>query len=220
MKKLNLLIGDKLEGFGFQKLSWGDKISYTDFICSDKTKIKDVTYYLLKTELFKHKGYEEREYMCSYAVIVSDDYNLIAYSLNYWLFRENNKSVFLPYKSSSSFYGFIEKSTWINILKNVLTGTERKDYWGYYRKIRTTQERRYATACEHKPYVRGRRSFRSLPNTYDDLRYTDEKTWKARHKVRKQWEVNLNNHIDTMNLDNEKFEKEINDSWEEYIKDF
>jgi len=75
---------------------------------------------------------------------------------------------------------------------------EGKVYWAYYRRIRTTQERRYAADTEHKPYLRGSRSFHNLPNAYDDLYFRREKSWKARNKkVRRQWGVNLDSHIDT-----------------------
>ena len=69
---------------------------------------------------------------------------------------------------------------------------EGKAYWKYYRRVKTTQERRYAADKEHKPYVRGKRSFASLPNSYDDLYFRREKTWKARNKkTRKQWGANI-----------------------------
>jgi len=57
----------------------------------------------------------------------------------------------------------------------------------YYRRIKTTQERRWALA--HKEYVRGKRRFTSLPNSWDDLRNSKEhiKNWK-RTKKRRQWE--------------------------------
>jgi len=77
---------------------------------------------------------------------------------------------------------------------------EGKDYWRYWRIIRTTQERRYSVSEEHKPYVRGRRNFANLPNSYDDLHFCREKSWKARNKkARSQWAVNLKSHIDTVN---------------------
>ena len=76
--------------------------------------------------------------------------------------------------------------------------TEGKDYWSYYRRIKTTRERRYAADSDHKPFVRGRRSFASLPSAYDDLYFHREKSWKARTKRRRKWEVNLSRHIDTV----------------------
>lgn len=56
----------------------------------------------------------------------------------------------------------------------------------YYRKPKTTQERRWALA--HKKYIRGKRSFVSLPNAWDDVKNKslNIKNWK-RTKKRKQW---------------------------------
>jgi hypothetical protein len=76
--------------------------------------------------------------------------------------------------------------------------SEEKPYWRYYRAIRTTHERRLACSEEHQPYIRGRRSFASLPNAYDDLYFRREKSWKARSKGRRQWEVNMKKHKDTV----------------------
>jgi hypothetical protein len=76
---------------------------------------------------------------------------------------------------------------------------EGKPYWGYYRNIRTTQERRYNCIKEYKAYIRSRRSFSNLPHAWDDLYFHREKTWKARTKVKKQWLVNKKRHIDTVN---------------------
>ena len=76
---------------------------------------------------------------------------------------------------------------------------EGKDYWAYYRRIRTTQERRCAANPEHKPFVRGRRSFENLPNSWDDFYFCREKNWKARDKkARWHWEVKLPKHIGTI----------------------
>ena len=64
-----------------------------------------------------------------------------------------------------------------------------KGYGCYYRNIKTTQERKYACDPEHKPYIRGKRNFRNLPESWDDIpvsRYSIKKSWK-RTKKRKQW---------------------------------
>ena len=77
---------------------------------------------------------------------------------------------------------------------------EGKDYWSFYRRIRTTQERRYSASKEHKPFIRGRRSCANLPDSYDDLDFHREKSWKARDKkARSQWAVKFKKHIDTAN---------------------
>jgi len=78
---------------------------------------------------------------------------------------------------------------------------EGKTYWSYYRRIQTTQERRYAASPEHKPFIRGRRNFAMLPNSWDDFYFHREKSWKARDKkARSQWEVNVTKHIGTVKL--------------------
>jgi len=76
---------------------------------------------------------------------------------------------------------------------------EGKDYWAYYRRMQTTQERRYSQDPDHKPFVRSRRSFASLPNEWDDYYFRREKSWKARNKkAKRNWEVNLSQHVDTI----------------------
>ena len=78
---------------------------------------------------------------------------------------------------------------------------EGKSYWGYYRRIQTTQERRYAAAPEHKPFVRGQRSYANIPNSWDDYYFRREKNWKARDKkARRQWGVNVAKHADTIKM--------------------
>ena len=79
--------------------------------------------------------------------------------------------------------------------------TEGKDYWRCYRRIKTTQERRYAADPGHKPFVRSRRSFANLPNSWDELYFPREKSWKARdRKARCQWDTKIVKHIGTANL--------------------
>lgn len=59
---------------------------------------------------------------------------------------------------------------------------------GYlYRNIKTTQEKKYACDSEHKPYIRGRRSFSNLPDAWDEIPTSSiKRSWK-RTKKRKQW---------------------------------
>ena len=78
---------------------------------------------------------------------------------------------------------------------------EGKFYWNYYRRIRTTQERKFASDPIHSKFVRGRRSFSSLVNAYDDLYFHREKTWKARSKYKNQWLINKNSHYPTIKYD-------------------
>jgi len=95
-----------------------------------------------------------------------------------------------------------EFEEWLKARKNLWDIKDKlyegKFYWSYYRRFRTTQERRYSRSDEHKPYIRGRRSFRSLPNAWDDIGHDREKTWKARTKVKRQWLVNKALHVDTV----------------------
>lgn len=64
-----------------------------------------------------------------------------------------------------------------------------KGYGVYLRKIKTTQEKRYSCDPEHKPYIRGKRTCRNLPEAWDDIPvslYLNKRSWK-RIKKRKQW---------------------------------
>lgn len=77
---------------------------------------------------------------------------------------------------------------------------EGKPYWRYYRQICTTNERRAAFNEDAKGLIRGKRRVANLPHSWDDLHFYREKTWKARTKVKRQWEVNLPKHIDTTSV--------------------
>ena len=57
----------------------------------------------------------------------------------------------------------------------------------YYRRIRTTQERRWAYA--HEGYFRRKRNAKNLPNSWDDFYASKNRTrsWK-RTKKKHQWE--------------------------------
>lgn len=59
----------------------------------------------------------------------------------------------------------------------------------YHRRIKTTQERRWALA--HKKYIRNKRSYTAIPNAWDDIKNKSLhiKNWK-RTKKRKQWMQN------------------------------
>lgn len=58
---------------------------------------------------------------------------------------------------------------------------------GIYRKIRTTQERRWSIA--HKEYVRGRRSSHMIPDYWDDIIRKDyrDRSWKKCTKRKHQY---------------------------------
>lgn len=60
--------------------------------------------------------------------------------------------------------------------------------WKYgYRNIRTTQERRWSEAEDHKDLCRARRNFKSLPNSWDDMISRPGYNWKVQSKRKKQW---------------------------------
>ena len=82
---------------------------------------------------------------------------------------------------------------WTACWKNKKPLIEGEWYWGMFRNIRTTQERRYSCASEHKPFVRGKRSIRGLPSAWDDIFIHREKTWKARTRLKRQWQTNYQN---------------------------
>lgn len=66
----------------------------------------------------------------------------------------------------------------------------------YYRRPKTTQEAKYSCDEDHKQYIRGKRSYKNLPNSYDDLQNTakSDKSWKRKSKAKHQSRVlNLNN---------------------------
>lgn len=60
----------------------------------------------------------------------------------------------------------------------------------YYRRIRTTQERRIAIDKDVLPYIRGKRTFRNLPNTWDEIPRNVDHSWKSK-KIKKQWMKHL-----------------------------
>ncbi|MDR3238242.1 MAG: hypothetical protein LBT84_07045 [Spirochaetia bacterium] len=67
------------------------------------------------------------------------------------------------------------------------------------RRFRTIQERRHACDSEHKPFIRGKRNATSLPEPWTtEIVIRLEKSWKARSKVKRKWQVNLKAHIDTV----------------------
>jgi len=78
---------------------------------------------------------------------------------------------------------------------------EGEHYWSYYRRIRTTQERRHACISEYAGLIRGKRSCANLPNSWDDFYFHREKSWKARCKsANRQYEINLKKHIYTVKI--------------------
>jgi len=72
----------------------------------------------------------------------------------------------------------------------------RKSYHFYgIRKVRTTQEKRlYFIAIYEGVKIRGRRSFKSLPSTHDDIMIFYQKTWKKfrKHQWKEKFHENKN----------------------------
>ena len=62
----------------------------------------------------------------------------------------------------------------------------RRSFYFYYKRPRTTQERRMFDP----QYSRTKRNLRYLPNAYDDFPRGDvhnRRSWKERYKIKKQW---------------------------------
>ena len=78
----------------------------------------------------------------------------------------------------------------------------------YFRRMRTTQERRCVCDKENKPFIRGKR--RQLPDSWcAEKPICREKTWKARTKVKQQWQVNIPLHIDTVWHEKRVYDEEL-----------
>jgi hypothetical protein len=71
-------------------------------------------------------------------------------------------------------------------------GIHRRTYHrsSYYRRVKTTQERRIAVDRQIRSYIRGRRNFRSLPSSWDEIPREIDHSWKAK-KIKKQWMKHL-----------------------------
>lgn len=66
------------------------------------------------------------------------------------------------------------------------TGGKDICIYGGVRRMKTTQERKWA--YPHKKYIRGRRSARMLPNSWDDYWHARrEKGWKRTKRKKRQW---------------------------------
>jgi len=72
------------------------------------------------------------------------------------------------------------------------TGKLRRRYFGcYYKRPRTTQERKWGYA--HQEFVRGNRRPHNLPNSWDDKPRGDidnRRSWKNK-KIKRQWMKNM-----------------------------
>lgn len=75
--------------------------------------------------------------------------------------------------------------------KGPVPGTGKVSRHRYYKRLKATQERKYACDKEHIPYIRAKRNFSNIPNYYDDelIRYHDS-CWKSK-KIKRQWMKNL-----------------------------
>lgn len=68
------------------------------------------------------------------------------------------------------------------------SGYGKRNFYAWYKKPRTTQERRWSLA--DKKYVRGKRNMRNLTNAWDDYMRSDvreRRSWKNK-KIEKQWQ--------------------------------
>lgn len=78
---------------------------------------------------------------------------------------------------------------WLGFRNGPVPGVHkiRWKFKSYYRRPRTTQERRIS--CGYKEYVRFSRNVINLPTTYDDVRRSSNgsRCWKDCTKKRKQW---------------------------------
>ena len=54
----------------------------------------------------------------------------------------------------------------------------------YFRNLRVIGEKRLATDPEYKPFVRGKRSARNIPNDWDDYCRGRRKVYTKRQKIR------------------------------------
>lgn len=59
----------------------------------------------------------------------------------------------------------------------------RKKQYSYFRRPKTTAERKANDDPEIKNYVRGKRLPKTLPDTWDDQKLTYSKSWKDRRKT-------------------------------------
>lgn len=72
----------------------------------------------------------------------------------------------------------------------------KMDIWNFHswwRKVKTTNERRANADSEISIYVRGTRSPKNLPNYFDDIRKSVDTSWKRRYKCKKQWMIKWTN---------------------------
>lgn len=65
---------------------------------------------------------------------------------------------------------------------------QSKAYGPYYRSLRTNNERKFSADPTIKQYVRAKRNFVNIPNSWDDYIVSKQKDrcWK-RTKKKKQW---------------------------------
>ena len=67
--------------------------------------------------------------------------------------------------------------------KDPVPYTGGSSYSKYFRKMKTTQERRMF--FKHRKYCRGKRSYRMLPDSWCDILRCRERNWKRYRKT--QW---------------------------------
>lgn len=84
---------------------------------------------------------------------------------------------------------FQSKHPWVFRQTSIPWTGKRRRYRGrYFRHPRTTQERRYSVDPTYKKFIRGRRAFHNIPNSYDDIMKPSFKNWK-RYRKTKYWRI-------------------------------
>ena len=102
-----------------------------------------------------------------------------------------------------------------------------KGWKGYdrYRDLRTFQAMRLASDREYRQFIRGK--CRKLPNPYDEFHIRYSKSWKDRRKgkdkcsnlkLKRQRQVNLSRHVDTVMVDKKVYADALNEA--DYLECF
>ena len=98
------------------------------------------------------------------------------------------------YKAKTKEHRTYEYKPWwadkvkVEFRKDPIPHTGFKHRGNYYRRFKTTNEKRKSADVEYKQYVKPKRNFRNLPDTWDEekVRHID-KCWKSQSKKKKQW---------------------------------
>lgn len=99
------------------------------------------------------------------------------------------KDKILNYEFSYNSYRY-KKYGKYEFRRGPVPGIRRRRGGSWYRRVRTTQERRASVDAEIRKYIRGKRSFRNLVQAWDDIPRDIEHGWKTK-KIKKQWMRNM-----------------------------